>query len=728
MCNCENVANNQYPMLPIGNWKLGLATLATLATFVTAFAAPNADFREGWRFRRAGGEWQTVSIPHDDAIRHDFDLKKFNTEIGALPYWGKAEYEKTIAVLPEEWRALESGQASWRLEFDGVMSGATVEVNGKMVCSRPWGYASFVVPLDGLLAEGENKIRVLLDVKEMSARWYPGFGIYRDARLVKRPADHVVPGSVAIWTENVTADSATVKATWEMSKSGKKEKTFTVEKPELWSPESPRLYTVELGGETFRYGIRTLRFDKTEGFFLNGKYRQMRGVCLHHDLGVFGAEFEPEAARRQLSLLKEMGCDAIRTSHNFPAPALLDLCDEMGFMVMDEAFDEWRTPKIKNGMAKLWDEWHEREIVDFVRRDRNHPCVVMWSAGNELPEDWKTRLVKMAAETARELTALFHANDPQNRPVTAGHCSPWTIKNEIGQATDVYGANYQPMNYAGFKGRQMIIGTETCSTLSSRGVYDLPVDSLKAASAKGQVPSWDLSVTQKANYSPDVEFAAQDANPHVFGEFVWSGFDYIGEPHPWDDCARSAYYGIFDLCGFPKDRYWIYKAKWRPDVPTAHILPHWNWTEGMKIPVHVYTSGDEAELFVNGISQGRKRKGKGEYRLKWEDVPYAPGEVSVKTWKRGKAWAEDRRVTAGKFHHFEFTDKSWGEKYVFRTVSAVDEKGVFVPDAAVEVDVPTPEGFEIFGTCNGDAADLNSLRSPKVKTFSGMALIVYKRR
>ena len=707
--------------LGIGCWILGICIFAHCA----AYAAPGADFREGWRFKREGGEWQTVSIPHDDAIRHNFDLRRYGSSCGALPFFGKAEYEKTFSVSTDEWKRLESGNDSWRLEFDGIMSGSSVAVNGKTVCSRPCGYASFVVPLDGLLKEGDNVIGVSIDAKSQSSRWYPGFGIYRDARLVKRPADHVVPGSVAIWTENVTADSAAVKATWEMSKGGKQEKTFTVEKPELWSPETPRLYTVELGGETFRYGIRTLRFDKTEGFFLNGKHRQMRGVCLHHDLGVFGAEFEPEAARRQLSLLKEMGCDAIRTSHNFPAPALLDLCDEMGFMVMDEAFDEWSTPKVKFGMAKIWNEWHEREIVDFVRRDRNHPCVVMWSAGNELEEDGKAELAALGAETAKELTALFHANDPQNRPVTAGHWKPQTISNGIGAATDVFGANYLPKRYAEFKGRQGIVGTETCSVVSSRGVYAFPIDNKRAV--PNQVPSWDLCPMHPNDYIPDVEFAAQDANPHVFGEFVWTGFDYLGEPDPWRGNARSSYFGIFDLCGFPKDRYWIYKAKWHPDVPTAHILPHWNWKDGTKVPVHVYTSGDEAELFVNGVSQGRKRKGSGEYRLKWEDVPFAPGEVSVKTWKNGTAWAEDRRVTAGKFHHFEFTDKSWGDKYVFRTVRAVDEKGVFVPDVAVEVDVPTPEGFEIFGTCNGDAADLNSLRSPKVKTFSGMALVVYRR-
>ena len=705
----------------------GFAAMAAVfcVTACNAFAT-GANFHDGWRFRREGGEWQDVSIPHDDAIRHDFDPAKYDTRCGALPCFGKAEYEKAFSVSPDEWRHLASGQESWRLEFDGVMSGTIVEVNGQTVSSRPWGYASFIVPLDGTLRSGKNLVRVLIDAKEKSSRWYSGFGIYRDVRLVKRPADHVMPLSVAIWTEDVSEKSATVKATWQMSKSGNRERSFVVEKPVLWSPETPHLYTVELGGEEFRYGIRTLRFDKDEGFFLNGKHRQMRGVCLHHDLGVFGAAFEPEAARRQLSLLKEMGCDAIRTSHNFPAPGFLDLCDEMGFMVMDEAFDEWSTPKVENGMAKLWGDWHVREVEDFVRRDRNHPCVVMWSAGNELKEDMKNELTALGVETAKELTALFHANDPGNRPVTAGHFRPETITNGIGQATDVFGANYQPTRYAEFKGRQGIVATETCSVGSSRGIYAFPIDDKRAIT--NQVSSWDLCPIHRVNYSPDVEFAAQEENLHVFGEFVWTGFDYLGEPDPWRRSARSSYFGIFDLCGFPKDRYWLYLAKWCPDKPSAHILPHWNWKEGMTIPVHVYTSGDEAELFVNGKSQGRKRKGNGEYRLRWDGVMFEPGELRVKTWKNGAEWAEDRRVTSGVFHHLEWRDESWGDTFVFRTVRAVDETGTVVPSAAIDVDLPPPDGFETFGTCNGDAADMRSLRSPIVKTFSGMALVIYKRR
>lgn len=690
--------------------------LTTMLFCVTAL------FNSGWEFSRDGGEVALVNLPHDAAIGYDFNLKAHSTGCGALPYDGHAEYVKKLVVTPTEARALKDGQAVWRLEFDGVMSRAKVMVNGILKAERPNGYASFVVPLENLVA-GTNEIKVTVDPLKESARWYPGMGIYRDVHLVKTGADHVVPGSVAIVTKKVEPRRAVVEATWTMSKSGAQTKTFTVEKPRLWSPETPNLYTIELGGETFRYGIRTLRYSPTDGFFLNGRHRQMRGVCLHHDLGIFGAAFVKDAAQRQLEILKEMGCDAIRTSHNFPAPALLDLCDEMGFMVLDEAFDEWKVPKVKNGMAQVWEEWHEREIIDFVRRDRNHPSVVMWSAGNELCEDdpWRN-LAHQGIAIAKDLQAIFHANDPEGRPVTAGHWWPTTVTNGIGAATDVFGANYLPHEYAKYRGRQGVIGTETCSTISTRGTFLFPIDNKFAAT--NLVSDYGLCVTWHNDYPPDVEFAAQDANPHVYGEFVWTGFDYIGEPDPWRETSRSSYFGIFDLCGFPKSRYWMYKAQWRPEVPLVHIVPHWNWKNGMKIPVHVFTSGDEVELFLNGRSLGVRRKERGKYRLVWDNVAWEQGELKAVAKKAGKPWAEDVRVTSGPFVKFVFSDKRYGS-YVFRTALAVDAAGHPVPDAAEPVSYCLPEGATLVGTCNGDPADLRSLRSAKVTSFNGMALVVF---
>ena len=322
----------------------------------------DASFLEGWEFSRDGGATSTVRLPHDAAIGFDFDLSRYDSGCGGLPYWGHCEYKKAFEVSAEE---IAAGTDGWRLEFDGVMSHPKVFVNGRKAYEGKYGYASFVVPLKGLLKAGANAVRVTADQVAWSSRWYPGFGIYRDVRLVKAAADHIVPGSVALSFPTVTPTAAVVRATWEMSLGGRKELTRTVVRPKLWSPESPHLYELEIGGQTLRYGIRTLRFSPTEGFFLNGVHRQIRGVCLHHDLGVFGAEFNRDAARRQLTLLKEMGCDAIRTAHNFPAPQLLDLCDELGLMVMAEAFDEWKVKKVEGNLATYWDEWHERLVRDF---------------------------------------------------------------------------------------------------------------------------------------------------------------------------------------------------------------------------------------------------------------------------------------------------------------------------------------------------------------------------
>ena len=682
-------------------------------------------FNVGWTFSRDGGAPMSVDLPHDAAIVADFDCQKHSTGCGALPYDGHVEYVKTLFVSDEEGMDLQSGQMAWRLEFDGVMSYAKVFVNGNLLAERPCGYASFIVPLKNLHV-GKNSVRVVADAPKGSSRWYPGLGIYRDVRLVKVPADHVVPGSVSIVTRSVSSEVAVVDVSWEMSRSGLTNQTLRVANPRLWSPESPNLYTVDLCGETFRYGIRTLRYSPDEGFFLNGRHRQMRGVCQHHDLGVFGAAFEKEAARRQLVILKEMGCDAIRTSHNFPAPALLDLCDEMGLMVLDEAFDEWKAAKVSNGMAKVWDAWHEREIREFVRRDRNHPCVVMWSAGNELCEDDpKRNLRDQGVAIARELTSLIHANDPEDRPVTAGHWVTSTTTNGIGAATDVYGANYQPAAYAAYKGRQGVVGTETCSAISTRGTFLFPIDDKMAVT--NLVSDYGLCTMWPNDYPPDVEFAAQDANPHVYGEFVWTGFDYLGEPDPWRKTSRSSYFGIFDLCGFPKSRYWLYKSQWRPEEPLAHIVPHWNWKPGMKIPVHIFTSGDEAELFVNGRSLGIRRKTRGTYRLVWNDVAWERGEIKVVARRNGRDWAQASRVTSGPFARFEFSDETYGD-FIFRSALAVDAVGVPVPDAAEPVPYAVPAGYALVGTCNGDPANLRSLRAAEIRSFSGQALIVFKRK
>ena len=693
-----------------------------LAAWVQGVRAEGG-FAHGWQFVRDGGSAEIVDIPHDGAIGSDFDLARYASSCGALPYWGHGEYMKVLEVGRDE---IAAGTDGWRLEFDGAMAYPKVFVNGVKAYEGKNGYASFVVPLKGLLKKGANEVRVTVDPPVESSRWYPGFGLCRDVRLVKAPKDHVVPGSVALSYPVLTATAAVVRVDYEMSVGGSHREEVRIARPRLWSPEDPHLYEFKVGDVKVRYGLRTLRYSPSDGFFLNGVHRQMRGVCLHHDLGLFGAAFDPAAARRQLTILKEMGCDAIRTSHNFPAPALLDLCDEIGLMVMDEAFDEWKIAKVRNGPAAYWDECHERLVRDFVRRDRNHPCVVMWSAGNELAEDDpRVGNAALGTEIAKELTRIFHEEDPEGRPVTAGHWVDVTITNGIGFATDVFGANYLPHRYAEMKGVKGVVGTETCSAIATRGFY-LPRNLEDKFAVTNRVNSYGYCVMHGNDYIPDVEFAAQDANPHVYGEFVWTGFDYLGEPDPWKGSSRSSYFGICDLCGFPKDAYWLYRSHWRPDVPTAHILPHWNWKEGDRIPVIVYSSGDEAELFVNGASQGRRHRGAYEYRFRWDDVAWRAGEVSVRVWRNGKAWAADAVRTSGPFARFVFTDETYGD-LIFRTATAVDTEGRFVPEAAEPVPYAVPEGYSLVGTCNGDASELRSLRSAEIKSFYGKALIVFRK-
>ena len=702
--------------------------LVAAGILLGVLAASASGVNDGWTFSLVDADGVrrapvTVNLPHDWAIGGRFN-PKWNPRQGALPASGEGTYVKTLELAQDSW-----------LEFGGVMDRAKVLIDGSNVCERPYGYSSFRVAVP----HGRHEVRVTASPKRDNARWYPGAGIFRPLRLVPRTPGEILPEDVFITTPEVSAARATVR----VSHPGG-ERTFTVENPRLWSPEDPHLYTLSFGGRTYRYGIRTLAYDPSRGFFLNGRHRQFRGVCLHHDLGVLGAAFETTAARRQLRILKEMGCDAIRTSHNPPAPELLDLCDEMGLMVMDEAFDCWELKMTDNDYAAFFPAWHERDLSDLVRRDRNHPCVVMWSVGNEVME-CHLPTMDTAVRIGRELTEIVHRLDP-TRPVTIASFRPDTMTNGFAAATDVFGANYLPGRYAEFlrthpgKG---LVGTETCSTVSSRGEYFLPIvegadmrtrckDLLKMVRG-AQVSGYDLWGPHSNDYPPDVEFAAQRANPQVYGEFVWTGFDYLGEPDPCaeaDPPARSAYFGIFDLCGFPKDRYWLYRSVWRADVPTAHILPHWNWEgrEGEVTPVHVYSSGDEAELFVNGVSQGRHRRGPDEYRFRWDDVRYAPGEVAVRTWRKGRPWAEDRRVTAGAPAVFTVTAENPDDDLVYYRIEVLDAKGNPAPRADNRFAFRVSGGFEFVGACNGDPSDYDAFRGGSLRAFNGLCQVVVRRR
>jgi len=686
---------------------------------------------DGWTFRREGETAErSVSVPHDWGIESGFLKAGACPAQGDLPFVGKGFYRRAFDGFTPP-----PGGRTY-LTLDGVQCRSVVKLNGKTVGGRPFGYASETIDVTDALKDSGNVLEVEAKNVPASSRWYPGSGIFRDVTVRVCPPDHVKPNTLFIRTIEANEKFARVAVSFEW-RGGVSNFTFAVENPRLWSPESPALYDLELFGEKFRYGIRTAVFDPQKGFFLNGVHRQMKGVCLHHDLGPIGAAFDRDFARRQLALLKEMGCDAIRTSHNPPAAALLDLCDEMGLMVMDEAFDMWEIRK--GDYSVFWKDWHARDLAEFVRRDRSHPSVVMWSIGNELIElddNPPTRPIRIATE----LTAIVKANDT-TRPVTFASWKSAPMWNGCQNTVDAFGANYLPFKYAEFSKRNPNVGlvaTETSSCVSSRGEYFFPVvaspitgeGDLKRRSDEGcthmvrggQMSGYDLWGPHPNDYPPDVEFEHQERNPQVYGEFVWTGFDYLGEPDPcFMSGGRSSYFGIFDLAGIPKDRYWLYKSHWRPDEPTAHILPHWTWPgrEGEATPVHVYTSGAEAELFINGVSQGRKRRGEYEYRFVWNDVRYEPGEVRVKTWRDGKEWAEDVVKTAFEPVRVERSERRFG-RITFVTFALKDKNGTVCPNADRLLAFETRPGTRLVSLCNGDAASRENFKGSSMHTFHGL--------
>ncbi|MEI6197863.1 MAG: beta-galactosidase GalB, partial [Verrucomicrobiota bacterium] len=648
--------------------------------------------------------------------------------------------------------------------MDGAMAYATVWLNGQIVGGWPYGYASWRLDLTPFVKFGaDNVLAIRLDNPKESSRWYPGGGIYRNVWLVKTAPVHVAHWGAYITTPEVSVQSATVKIQvnvdndsddayavevrheiFELNADGSQGKSvaasandglkigahqFAPEEsiiilphPRRWSLEQPQRYvvvtTIAKEGERIdRYetpfGIRTIQFTADNGFLLNGRRVQLQGVCDHHDLGALGSAINLRALERQVELLKGMGCNAIRTSHNPPAPELLDLCDRLGMVVMDEAFDCWKKGKTKNDYSLLFTDWHEADLRALVRRDRNHPSVVLWSIGNEVPDQETPEGPRLAAELRRMVRS-----EDATRPVTSGCDRIAAGYNGFNQGVDVLGYNYKPFEYGKFHGTnptQPVYGSETASTLSSRCEYFFPVSDDKAGGkADFQMSSYDLYAPPWAT-TPDTEFSAQDKNPFVAGEFVWTGFDYLGEPTPYNEDltilsnfsdsaalarmkkelaelgkikspARSSYFGILDLAGFPKDRYYLYQSRWRPELPMAHILPHWNWPErvGQITPVHVYTSGDAAELFLNGKSLGLKRKGAFEYRLRWDEVIYQPGELKVVAYKNGNKWATDTVKTTGlaaklilEPNRNEITAD--GRDLSFVTVTVADKNGLLVP-------------------------------------------------
>lgn len=741
------------------------------------------------------GSWQTVSIPHDWAIFGPFDenhdlqvvaVTQNNEKVatrktgrtGGLPYMGTGWYRTRFNV-----DGFEAAGQRVNLIFDGAMSEARVYVNGREVGFWPCGYNSFFFDVtDFLHPDGQNNLlAVRLENREQSSRWYPGAGLYRNVHVRVTDRVHVPVWGTYITTPHVSAEYAAVKLqlSLENIKTGSEvtvqtdifdphgkvvasrqtiqkkfqalphEQNITVNAPMLWSPETPHLYRaiskVMVGDRLHdqvetRFGIRSIEVIADKGFFLNGQRRKFQGVCNHHDLGPLGAAINKAALRRQLTLLKEMGCDAIRTAHNMPAPELVQLCDEMGFMMMLEPFDEWDRAKCKNGYHRFFAEWAEKDMVNMIRHYRNHPSVVMWSIGNEVP----TQCSSDGYKVAKFLQDICHREDP-TRPVTCGMDQvTCVLNNGFAALIDVPGLNYRAHRYQEAYDKlpqALVLGSETASTVSSRGVYKFPV--VKKADAKhpdNQSSSYDMEYCSWANL-PDDDFVLADDHDWTMGQFVWTGFDYLGEPSPYDTDAwpsHSSLFGIIDLASLPKDRYYLYRSVWNKQSPTLHVLPHWTHPgrEDEVTPVFVYTSYPEAELFVNGKSYGRQTKSKASpqhrYRLMWMDVVYQPGEVKVVAYDADGRVADEKVVrTAGKPHHIELVpDRSVlaadGNDLAYVTVRVVDKEGNLCPNDQRMVKFQAWGAGRYQAAANGDATSLDLFHLPQMPLFNGQLTAIVR--
>ena len=738
---------------------------------------------EAYQINFNDANWEKVNVPHDWAIYGPFDkeIDKQNVAIvqngeevasektgrtGALPHIGSAWYRNNFNI-PE----YETGKKVILL-FEGAMSEPKVFLNGKKVGEWAFGYSYFYFDISDLVQEGENTLAVEVSNPEFASRWYPGAGLYRKVSVIVKNKESIDQWGTYVTTPFISEQEAQVNI--KTKASGKQIELVTtifdtdgveiatnkttekfgtefvqnikVKNPQLWSPESPYLYKavsqVYVGNElkdevSTKFGIREIKYEAATGFSLNGEVRKFKGVCLHHDLGPLGAAVNKSALRRQLSILKDMGCNAIRSSHNMPSFEQLELCDEMGFMFLAESFDEWAKPKVENGYNRFFSAYAEKDVVNLVRATRNHPSIVMWSSGNEVPDQWGSEGVKRA----KWLQDIFHREDP-TRPVTVGMDQvKATMESGFGALLDVPGLNYRVHLYeeAFEKFPQgFILGSETASTVSSRGIYKFPVEkaSMKEYS-DFQSSSYDLEYCSWSNL-PEDDFILQDDKPWVIGEFVWTGFDYLGEPTPYDTSwpSRSSYFGISDLAGLPKDRYYLYRSRWNTKDETLHILPHWNWKgrEGETTPVFVYTNYNSAELFVNGKSMGIQKKNnttpQNRYRLMWMDVKYEPGTLKVVAFNdEGEPVAEKEVKTAGKPYKIVLspdkrTIKSNGKDLSFVEVSVVDKNGNPCPTATNQLKFKVKGAGSYRAACNGDATSLELFHLPTMKLFSGKLVVL----
>jgi beta-galactosidase len=756
-------------------------------------ARPEGNFGDGVSFAQPGFDdsgWRKLNLPHDFGVEAPFN-KALPGDTGKLPWFGVAWYRKHLDIP-----AADAGKKIY-LDVDGAMSYAEVWLNGKFVGGWPYGYASWRVDLTPFVKfGGENVVAIRLDNPPNSSRWYPGGGIYRNVWLVKTAPVHLTHWGTCVTTPVIGPAAATVKIQVSVDNDADVESAVTVKNeifelsadggkgpsiaslttdgvkiaahqsqsstgqivlsnPKLWSLEKPQRYVVvtsiEQDGKLVDrdetpFGIRTIEFTKTAGFLLNGQRVPLNGVCNHSDLGPLGSVINERGLERQIEILKDFGCNAIRTSHNPPSPELLDLCDRMGMLVMDESFDCWQRGKTRNDYQRLFDDWHERDWRAELRRDRNHPSIILWSIGNEVGEQGSPSKFWIPAE----LTRIAHEEDP-TRPTTSANSDVNAGYNGFGTNEDVFGYNYKPGEYGKFRAanpNQPLFGSETASCVSSRGEYVFPVTNNKGGGkANNQMSSYDLYAPPWAT-PPDWEFKGQEQYPFVAGEFVWTGFDYLGEPTPYDRTSRSSYFGIVDLDGFKKDRFYLYQAHWRPDFPMAHILPHWTWPEraaqtvtnadgsatnrpGLVTPVMVYTSGDSAELFLNGKSLGLKKKGQYDYRLRWDDVVYQPGTLKVVAYKNGKKWATDEVKTTSPASKLTLQpDRAKitadGKDLSYVTVTVADKSGLLVPRSKNHIKFDIAGPGEIVAVDDGDPTNLEPMQAKEHDAFNGLALVIVR--
>lgn len=752
---------------------------------------------EGWEFSKGDAQsatqWERVRVPHDWAIYGPFDrdndLQKVAVEqngekeetvktgrTGGLPFIGKGTYRTSFELADEAERNIT-------IVFDGAMSNAHVSINGKEVGYWPYGYNSFYVDVTDAVKAGSNEMVVELENYERASRWYPGAGLYRNVHIVNTHRVHIPTWGTYVTTPKVSAEEASVHIEMEIDGANKGEKVdvatsiiapdgsvaatnnsayiahgqkfaqnFLLSAPQLWSPATPALYTarteLKVDGATIdtyetRFGVRSLEYLPEKGFYLNGEPTKFKGVCNHHDLGPLGAAVNQSALRHQVELLKDMGANAIRTSHNMPAPELVELCDELGMMLMVEPFDDWSfRPKSPNGYGRFFSEWAERDITNMVKHYRNSPAVVMWSIGNEVPSQWGPDGVAelmMLQDMVKGLDAT--------RPVTCGMDQiGCVLDNGFAASLDIPGFNYKPQYYEkayAMLPQRMILGSETASTVSSRGVYHFPVsfevEHNQVTHPDNQSSSYDNEACYWSN-TPDIDFY-MDEQPWVLGQFVWTGFDYLGEPSPYDTDAwpsHSSVFGIIDLASLPKDRYYLYRSQWNKADETLHVLPHWNWKgrEGEVTPVMVYTSYPKAELFINGKSQGIREKNDStlqtRYRLMWNETRYEAGELKVVAYdSEGKVAAEKVVKTAGKPHHLVVTAntdnlKADGDDLAYLTVQVADKDGNIVPTDSRRVKYAVSGAGSFEATANGDPTCILPFQNPEMDLFSGAATAIVR--